>query len=243
MNGLDNKYTTEEHVVAFIDILGAKSIINKEENVSLNVVHNTYETTLETLEKIYEGELSEPLKPKIKIFSDNIVIAVPTKIRGKFAAFTSVAVYAGLIQNEFLHNHYLVRGGITVGDFFMDDVMLWGKALIEAYTIESSIAIYPRIVLDPKMVGVLGIANNKRKQIWLQQDNDRLFFINYMQARIMKSKENFLPLLIARLEECEKMLIDADGNLKVQQKILWHNTYLRNKLYELSDTSVDEQQT
>ena len=108
--------------------------------------------------------------------------------------------------------------------------MLWGTALIRAYEIESTIAIYPRIILDPNLVGAVKLFESKGLQEWVSQDVDSLLFVNYIQDRIMKEKESFLPLLLYRIEEAEEMLIDADGNLKVQQKILWHLNYLNDCL-------------
>lgn len=227
------KYKTQEHVVAFIDILGAKNKINNDVNESLNVVHSAYNEAIKFLNTLYRGDI-ELLRPQIRIFSDNIVVAVPTSTKGEISALMSILVYSGLIQHQFLHHKYLVRGGISIGDFFIDDIMLWGTALTKAYEIESTIAIYPRIVLDPFLVGRLNVFHNNTLKRWLSQDVDKLLFIDYMQKRVMKDNENFLPLAILRLEEAEQLLNDADGHLKVQQKILWHLSYIR-KCIEKAD--------
>lgn len=226
---IEQKYKVKEYVVAFIDVLGAKKKIQQDVNNSLNIVHETYNEAIEFLSTLYSGKI-DILKPQIKIFSDNIVVAVPTDIKGRPAALMSVMIYAGMIQHHFLHHKYLVRGGISLGDFFVDDVMLWGTALTRAYEIESTIAIYPRIVLDPHLVGQISIVNNQTLQNWLSQDIDSLFYINYLQKKIMRDNNNFLPLVIMRLEEAEHLLLDAGENIKVHQKILWHLNYLRSCL-------------
>ena len=183
---------------------------------------------------MYSGEV-ELLKPQIRIFSDNIVIAVPTSIKGRPSALISVMIYAGLIQHQFLHHQYLVCGGISMGEFFIDDVMVWGTALTRAYEIESSIAIYPRIVLDPRMVGDVQVLKNPVLMHWIKQDVDRLSFVHYMQERTLKEKDNFRLLLLLRFEAGEQLLVDAGSNVKVQQKILWHLSYLRNCIDSLSN--------
>lgn len=228
------KYKTQEHIVAFIDILGAKSKIQEEVNVSLNVVHNAYNEALEFLNTLYRGDI-ELLKPQIRIFSDNIVVAVPTNIKGEVSALMSVIVYSGLIQHQFLHHKYLVRGGISIGNFFIDDIMLWGTALTQAYEMESSIAIYPRIVLDPVLVVKLNIFKNDVLLRWLSQDVDKLLYIDYMKKSVMKDNKNFLPLLLHRVGEAQQLLNEADGNLKVQQKILWHISYLRRCIEKVNE--------
>ena len=223
---IEQKYKAKEYVVAFIDILGAKKKIQRDVNESLNIVHETYNEAIDVLSTLYSGKI-DILKPQIKIFSDNIVVAVPTDIKGRLAALMSVMIYSGLIQHNFLQHKYLVRGGISLGDFFVDDVMLWGTALARAYEIESTVAIYPRIVLDPHLVGEIQVFNNQVLQNWLSQDIDRLLYINYMQKKIMKDNDNFLSLMLWRLEEAEQLLLDAGDNIKTQQKVLWHLNYLR----------------
>ena len=226
---MEQKYKVKEHVVAFIDVLGAKKKIQQDVNDSLNIVHETYNEAIDFLSTLYSGKI-DILRPQIKIFSDNIVVAVPTDIKGRPAALMSVMIYAGMIQHHFLQHKYLVRGGISLGDFFVDDVMLWGTALTRAYEIESTIAIYPRIVLDPRLVGQTQLLNNQVLQNWLSQDIDRLFYINYLQKKIMRDNNSFLTLVILRLQEAEQLLLDAGENIKAQQKVLWHLNYLRSCL-------------
>lgn len=221
------EHKLEEYVVAFIDILGASKKISDNSEKSLNIVHAVYENALASCEKLYNNDSIKNLKPKVRIFSDNIVIAVPTKENGDFSAFISIAILSGLIQHEFLHYKYLVRGGIAIGDFFVDDTMLWGNALLDAYYIENNISIFPRIVVHPETVAKLHLANNEKRQKWILQDADGLFFVDYMQKAAFD--DNYIKLLLYRINECEKLLIEAT-DIKSNQKVLWHSTYLHSKL-------------
>ena len=108
--------------------------------------------------------------------------------------------------------------------------MLWGTALTRAYEIENSISIYPRIVLDPRMVGEIRVVENPVLSRWIKQDVDHLLFVHYMQDRTLKEKDKFILLLLIRLKEADELLKEVNGNLKVQQKILWHISYLQNIL-------------
>lgn len=221
------EHKLEEYVVAFIDILGASKKISDNSEKSLNIVHAVYENALSSCEKLYDNNSIKNLKPKVRIFSDNIVIAVPTKEKGDFSAFISIAILSGLIQHEFLHYKYLVRGGIAIGDFFIDDTMLWGNALLDAYYIENNVSIFPRIVVHPETVAKLHLATNEKRQKWILQDADGLFFVDYMQKTAFN--DNYIELLLYRINECEKLLIEAT-DIKSKQKVLWHSTYLHSKL-------------
>lgn len=222
------EYKTKEYIVAFIDILGSSQRIKENSQQSLNIVHEVYNNTLRSCDNLYDNENITNLKPIVKIYSDNIVIAVPTEPKGASSAFASIAIFCGLIQHEFLQHKYLVRGGIAIGDFFSDETMIWGNALLEAYYIESNISIYPRIVIHPNTVAKLRLSTNQAIQKWTKQDTDGLFFIDYMQERFFKSR--FDEILIYRIQECEQILLDAVNDIKSVQKVLWHNTYLISKL-------------
>lgn len=222
------QYKLEEYVVAFIDILGSSKKIKVDGEKSLNIVHQAYENALISCEELYDNESIQNLKPVIKIYSDNIVVAVPTKDNGIFSAFASVAILSGLIQQEFLKFKYLVRGGISMGDFFADDTMLWGKALLDAYYIESNVSIFPRIVIHPETVSKLKLAINPNRQKWVKQDMDGLFFVDYLQETAYKA--NYIELLLCRIQECESLFLEVIGDIKSEQKIQWHNTYLLSKL-------------
>jgi hypothetical protein len=51
-----------------------------------------------------------------------------------------------------MSKNYFSRGGITIGSYYSDDNIIFSGGLVEAYTLESKIAKYPRIVVSPKML-------------------------------------------------------------------------------------------
>lgn len=231
------EYQTKEYIVAFIDVLGASKKIKENSQKSLNTVHEVYNDALRSCERLYDTENLSRLKPIVKIYSDNIVIAVPTEHTDIFSAFTSIAIFSALIQNHFLQYKYLVRGGISIGDFFADDVMIWGNALLDAYYTESNLSIYPRIVIHPNTVTRLKLTTNPYRQKWLKQDSDGLFFIDYMQKQVFKN--DFFELLLYRIQECDDLFSDVGEDVKSKQKIFWHSTYLNSKLTAYSSEYSD----
>lgn len=44
------------------------------------------------------------------------------------------------------------RGGVSYGSFYSDDNIIFSSALVKAYILESKTAIYPRIVIDKKLI-------------------------------------------------------------------------------------------
>ena len=73
---MSKEYSTQESIVAFIDILGSSKAIMEDAQKSLITVHNAYTESMALFKNLFGDRLSAP---NVKIFSDNIVIAVPRK--------------------------------------------------------------------------------------------------------------------------------------------------------------------
>ena len=69
-------------------------------------------------------------------------------------------------------NGFLFRGGVTVGDLVHEDEAVFGPGLNRAYYLESKIAMYPRIVLDPLYMEEFGELGS------LCETEDSVCFIN-----------------------------------------------------------------
>ena len=219
---------TSDYIVAFIDILGSKQRIKDDCDGSLNVVHNVYEKSLALFGDLFK----ERVKFHVSIFSDNIVIA--TKVENEKLLqwyFQTTHFMAAILQGNFLFNNLLVRGAITRGSFYCDDLMVWGKALVQAYTLESSVAFYPRIIVDPNLIGEMGLTVQKNDEhYWLIQDVDGMFYLDYLQAKYIK---NFRHMILSELERYDDRIIKALDMPNVAQKVIWHLEYIKKKAAEV----------
>lgn len=234
-----SEYNVSEHVVAFIDILGSSEAIKRDANASLNVVHRAYKKSLEGFSKIITDAR---FQPAVKIFSDNIVVAVPCKDKHFVpVAFLAVAVMSAVIQVEFLKKGWLIRGGICAGSFFADDIMVWGKGLVDAYAMENTVAVYPRIVIDPALIDDLRASGepDANTSVWLQQDKDGLFYINCFNRYL--NNASFFAMGLTQI--IEKNITRFRDTTKICQKWLWLSNYLNERLLELDfGTSVVEKE-
>jgi len=223
------KYCAKEFIVAFIDILGSSNAIMKNAQESLNTVHTAYDESVSIYRKLFVGGRFAPI---VKIFSDNIVIAVPYDKDKGLNSFRAVAMMSAIVQVQFLNHGWLTRGGIASGSYFADNIMVWGTALVKAYSLENSLAIYPRIIIDPDLVGEIGLTNpmlKNKSEVWIRQDEDRLFFIEYLNTNLKDLWINILGLM----SEAEEQIIKYKDNLKACQKWLWFSSYLRKRLSEV----------
>ena len=227
----EKKYKTSEYVVAFIDILGASNAIKTNDSSSLNVVHKIYDGAIRSFEPM--NSRKEFYKPKIKIFSDNIVVAVPYDDTHTLEnAFLAVCIMSSLIQIDFLANGWLTRGGITEGSFFIDETMVWGKALMDAYQLESTVAYFPRVSVAPMLAEKLDLNKlvvqnkNQRFSRFLRYSNDGFFFIDFLRGAHQKMVSSGLEMYRS-YGILEKQLLVHKGNTKVCQKWLWMDSYIK----------------
>ena len=106
--------------------------------------------------KLYKKYHSEHMnEPKVDIFSDNIILSSEIVENKEERAFVSIIFFSALLQMNMWINSLLVRGGISCGNFFSDERMIWGNALVQAYKLEGQIAIYPRIIVEPEIAEII----------------------------------------------------------------------------------------
>ncbi len=172
----------DDYFVATLDILGGKNyILNDSNNTVFHTIHDAFKTALEIVQNKNSNFKSKNFITEYRIFSDNIVIYQKSKANKNEIDALQLNFFLGIIgeiQQLFLKNDLLVRGGVTVGEFFRDEIMVWGKALLETIIIESETAIYPRVVLSEKLVDKEDLLSALGDRIRL--DCDGLYYIDFI---------------------------------------------------------------
>lgn len=193
---LDYRY--EERFTAFIDILGFKDAILESKVDALIKIIQLLRSEAENKPYIIErenymvfmagpGENSASDKfhssREISVFSDLIVIS--------YAVCNDISILNNLhkllhsiyfIQEHLANNSILIRGGITCGELYHKGDICIGPALLRAYELEKSHALFPRVIIDPKIIeqnrfkGIVG-----RSPDYLEQYQDSLHFITHFK--------------------------------------------------------------
>lgn len=102
---------------------------------------------------------------------------------------------------------YLIRGAITEGDFFHNDIIVYGKALVEAVEMEEKYAIYPRVIVQKEIALLLSQYFYPCEDGWAML-NPYIFGIG------SNDFINFRQTFLDQLGKNKK-------NAKVRQKIMW----------------------
>lgn len=221
---------TDTYAVAFIDFLGVKEMIANDDDGKLLIV---FRAACKAALRMCKQILNDEDEVTIKMFSDNLVLCKrinksDSKTADVQGAMRRVLVAASLFQYFVLDTiGVLVRGGVTVGELYIDNMMVWGQALVDAYRIENEIALYPRIVIDPKLIasehGSSVLAYDS-----IEKDDDGLYYLNYInmvwKVRKINSHEETLKKFIKSNEE----ELQKHGNASdVIRKRIWQEKYLR----------------
>ena len=170
----------EHYFIAYIDFLGMKNMMNSDNSLDfLKILHQLYDNTISGINAIKKELFINDIK--IKIFSDNIIFAIKIPKNNKNSFWFSLNNFINLMsifQMEALMCGFTLRGGITKGELFFNDIYTYGPAIIRAYDLESKNAIYPRIVIDPLLIEDYKSLNIER--MCILKDFDDLFYIDYL---------------------------------------------------------------
>lgn len=220
------------HLIAYMDFLGMKDKMKKDNSYSslrkLQALLKGVRQKASFIEKINSIDDFE-----IKVFSDNIVIALKIKKEMLARQIFSIVNIVSLLQFEALFQFgFPLRGGITIGELFIDNSVVWGTGLIEAYQIEDKLANYPRVIVSQKVIDTY--EKQKEKDInlfaFIRQDQDGYWFIHYL---IAAPNIKLIPTLSANLAEEASLCEDKDDRAK--QKINWIISYFNDFCREFRD--------
>ena len=227
-NADDYNRKTDTYIVAYIDLLGMTSIIKSDtekQKAAMNKLHNLYTFSMQlTKEMQMEGNK----EVQFKIFSDNIIITKRLSLQNKERTkdikclFACAAHFQELAASASVG--WMLRGGITTGQLFIDEVMVWGEALVKAYFLESKVAVYPRIIVDANVL--CEIKDDKVLCGYLRKDFDGLTFLNYLNDC------HFCGEMLMNGFELMKAETGPKLDEKIRQKFSWHMNFINTELHK-----------
>lgn len=227
-------YSYDTRIVCFIDILGFSSIIKETSKRKVAEPLALFQVC-EAIKMI--NSFGDIVKNEVEIeglmvtqFSDSIVISFPWKENSSdiLLAFSAIRYMQVYLIKEF---NILMRGGIVIGEVIHDNEILVGPAMIAAYELESKCAVYPRIVIDPKVAYRYRKTLNQFKKEWdgdsvIHKELDDTYYIDYFNIH---DNDGFAPADVLdyfrRLcNMVAKFIESADMSIRI--KYLW----MRNKI-------------
>jgi len=217
---------TSEYIVAYLDLLGVTTRMKNNiyaQKIAMNKLHNLYNFNMNVTREIAIDGYQDI---QFKIFSDNIIIAkklsidLKTRVQDIKSLLNCVSNFQCSAVTDDVG--WLVRGGISIGDFYIDETMVWGQALLKSYEHENNIAIYPRIIIDSNIISEL----QKSEELtgYISQDFDNMYFLNYLYIQHFGGRflKNGFKLMLDELK--------GTYSERVYQKLCWHMNYINREL-------------
>lgn len=233
-----------ESFCLFLDLLGfsnqVKAVGQNEEEAQkhFDAIYKAFDAA--TKEIRYETDFHRNMEDYVenwncRLFSDNVAIGCP--LDGHYhseSLLWRLIEGASRCQLELTLADYFVRGGCAVGPLYMNDLMIYGTAMIDAYEMESQYAIYPAIALTEKACQYVHEHTRYYQEleqsvhynsIYISQTGH--YFMNYLHE-LVYSQDPYL-LQEDKLFTHKKLIIDNiarhEANPKVQIKYKWAADY------------------
>lgn len=172
-------------IVAFIDILGFGSLVKMlSSDTDLRKKIHRALSEIRDFKNYSLSNATAQRELEVSVFSDCIAIS------GEPGGLMTIVSSAMALQWKLLYLGILTRGGISSGKTFHADDILYGEGMMKAHELESKAAVYPRIVIDPDLVGETeaGLC-----AMFLKRDTDGLWFIDpFAQGGLPDGSENLL---------------------------------------------------
>ena len=243
----------DQALVTYIDILGFKDLISSSAKDPSKVgdILNTLRIIAKKGRGLSYSETTLNGKVKLNVrttnFSDLIVRA--TFLYGVTFERLSEQLYyeSGMLaamQCELTAKHgVLVRGGISFGDLYMDREAIFGPALVDTYLLAEKLAIFPRIIVDPRIMKLVEEhASNfdELNDLWsIRPDDEGVFAIDYLQAahaeyalgsdvsaQLSHGFKSFDQLMFDHARTIrDKLRQIGEDNGRVRQKLVWLGNY------------------
>lgn len=222
--------TPEEkyYVIAYIDLLGTKELLaNKSETVAFGDIYYPFLIAGRIMPNMRELKWDEI---KIKIFSDNILIAYEVNnIEDKnnvYSAYKEIEDFLKFFLSMFANKGLLFRGAITVDKLLINDLMVWGKGLSSVVYLEENVAIYPRIIISEDLLNIFdsfgldGVEFEERFSCL--KDFDDCVFFDFFDYYDSKSMDSLLALTSIYIDE----KIQNGAPPRIMQKYRWFKNYI-----------------
>ena len=225
---MEKKLKQTPYIVAFLDFLGAseKMEMSGESDVFLQQIYRIYNIAIGELKLVKKIGL---LDLDVKIFSDNILIACKIlNVENPFSEFGDIQAFCRLFQAYAFSQGELVRGAITKGNFFINETFVYGEALCKAYYMESQIAKFPRVMIDPAIfsqgnISAVFFNPEQSKESVVKRDLAGTYFLNIFDFMVKHfSADEFNSLIKVVKEIIVKGYSDSLGSdIKKLEKYTW----------------------
>jgi len=233
----ETQYTTR--AIAFIDILGFREIIAALDAAEASELWESVINSVQELAAWEDVSRTETSKDyfggrEVTAFSDCAVMSYPINAPG----LVKLILDSGILTLTMLAKGRLSRGAITVGSLYHSGRTVFGQGMIDAYDLERTSAIYPRLLVSD-VAARMFFDEHKGSQIdvsstAIRQDKDGMWFVpilDYGWPGGERVRMRLEPELVATARHCiEEGLDKYRGQPRKYAKYDWLARYFNESI-------------
>ncbi|MBS1972326.1 MAG: hypothetical protein JSU04_18615 [Bdellovibrionales bacterium] len=256
----NSRYKYSTYIIAFLDVLGFREMIQENQDEKINQYFKISKTVTARLREIY-------IKKDIQFisFSDSIVAFMKMdsskRSQGNQIKTKEFLIALSLLQAELALYNVWLRGGVSVGEmtFNEESRTIFGPGFIRAYDLETKHAKFPRIILDQNIISYLnfdsahsliqkinqptGSWNHRVLFHWRQNlskfgsfQKDYPLFVDYLSQYFSHENYTKLEVIAHNLNEA------SQKNPIAYEKFRWVADYLAvsNKMAKAFGPTIEE---
>jgi hypothetical protein len=170
----------EMRYCAYVDVLGFRNLIREldagklDETAMTDLFYSMQEAPFEVPRHAQEADL------KRQSISDAICISTTPTIHG----FQWLALSLSALTANLLRRGYFVRGGLVKGKLSHSGEVVFGSALVRAYELESTVALYPRVMMTREVAADIQHYAKEDSQIgqYVRQAEDGPYYFHFLSV-------------------------------------------------------------
>jgi hypothetical protein len=207
----DSPIVYEDRLLAFLDILGfSERLLRSGKDQKLGRELLDFFVSLKTLLARFQSD-----DFAVTLFSDTLCISSREPPN-----FSSFCCGLSLIVTSLLGLNYTVRGAVSRGLLYHKGDIIFGPCLVRAHNLENTLAIFPRIIIDPNLEANLDPEGRLFEPIYA--DLDGLRCVNYLSPILLEVVFRLvgLPAQLVPFEDEEIMTINSPFWIAGQKKVI-----------------------
>lgn len=244
-------------IVSYLDILGFRDLISSSDRTPAPKVRKVLAATRSVAAVPFRVQSENwNTQTEIQNFSDLVLRTSFIDSRRNLVdqLFLDLGLLAGIQFTLVAKHGIFVRGGVCMGDMFIDTKFVFGPALVKSYELSEKVAVFPRIVVDPELVDVgsksRGADFGRVYRPVLFEDNN-IHFIDYLGTIYKKhfivigTFGNVAPtkMLAAHKRQIEKKLLETtQKEERIRRKIGWAAMLHNRVIVDIAQHSMKELQ-
>jgi hypothetical protein len=208
---------------------------NKEGSDALLMdFRESLDAALDRLRALLEDPPDSPPSWRYRAFTDNIVLGFPMRSPDGEGELGSAAVAISEFILALASRGWCVRGGIAFGNMYIDDDIVFGPALLDAYSTEKEIARDPRVAVHQSCRSLIemhlsyyGDPFTSPHNGYFAIDSDEVLFVNYLYGikGLEYSEDEMIEAMTSHAKKTKNSLVEFKDTPTVWSKYSWIARY------------------